>query len=241
MPDSHSSLTFRDLAIGYGKGKSRREVGCGFSAELHESTLVVLIGKNGTGKSTLLRTIAGFLPPIVGEISIDGTPIKELSRRELARKVAVVLTGQIETGFLSVAEVVAMGRQPHTGFSGILSQGDKEICEKSLKSVNAAHLAHKIFSELSDGEKQRVMIAKALAQETPFILLDEPTAFLDYPSRLETIQMLRELSHKERKAILFSCHDVEIAVSNADSLWLMAKDRLVNMQPEDFDLKMLYE
>lgn len=241
MQDSHSAITFHNLTIGYGKGKTRREVSRNLSGKLSESTLVALIGRNGTGKSTLLRTIAGFLLPIDGEVCIGGVSIKELSRNELARKIAIVLTGHIETGFLSVAEIVAMGRQPHTGFSGILNRHDKDVCEKSLKSVNAAHLSHKVFRELSDGEKQRVMIAKALAQETPCILLDEPTAFLDYPSRLETIKMLRNLSHDEGKSILFSCHDVEIAAENADSLWLMKKDEIVNLRPEDFELTTLYE
>lgn len=241
MNNSDSSISFHNLTTGYDKGKSYREVSRNLSAELSESTLVALIGRNGTGKSTLLRTIAGFLPPIEGEVCIDDTAIWTLSRRDLARKIAVVLTRHLETGFLTVAEIVAMGRQPHTGFSGILGKRDKEICEKSLKSVNAAHLLQKTFRELSDGEKQRVMIAKALAQETPFILLDEPTAFLDYPSRLETIQMLRNLAHDEGKSILFSCHDVEIAVSNADKLWLMKKDQITELQPIEFDLKMLYE
>lgn len=235
------SLSFRDLTIGYGKGRSRREVSRSLSGDLCAGSLVALFGNNGRGKSTLLRTLAGLLPPLEGEVLICGVAARQLSRAEFSKNVAVVLTQTNDTAFLTAYEVVAMGRQPYTGLSGILGNADRRICEKALESVGATHLAQKTFRQLSDGEKQRVMIAKALAQDTPVVLLDEPTAFLDYPSRLDTTALLRRLAHEGGKAILFSSHDVEMASSHADRVWVLAKDHIENMQPADFNLKMLYE
>ena len=236
MNDFSHNMVFENLSIGYGKGKNSHKICQGLEGKLCTGSLTVLMGRNGIGKSTFLRTLAGFIKPIEGKIFIDGVECGTLSRKDMARRVAVVLTGIVETDFLTVGEVVAMGRQPHTRFSGMLNDTDKTICREALKSVNATHLERCTFGHLSDGEKQRVMIAKALAQDTPFILLDEPTAFLDYPSKLETMQLLRELAHEKYKSILLSCHDIDLATKHADVLWLMKNNHIEFLPPKNFAL-----
>jgi iron complex transport system ATP-binding protein len=197
----------------------------GISQQLSAGELTCLLGQNGSGKSTLLRTIAGFQPPLKGRILIDGKPLPSYSDGERARITGVVLTDKTNVGGITVFDLVALGRHPHTGFFGGLKKNDKEIVFLSMERAGIAHKADSYVSELSDGERQKAMIAKALAQECPVILLDEPTAFLDVNSRIETMLLLRELAEKEQKSILLSTHDIESAIRMGDRFWLMSKDK----------------
>lgn len=206
-----------NLSIGY----ATRIVASGINMELEAGKLLCLIGENGVGKSTLLRTLAGFQKPISGELLIDGVQLQDIPKRELAKKIAVVLTDKLDVLNTTVYELVAMGRMPYTGFFGRLSEADKVIVEDSLK-ITGVEPSRKV-SNLSDGERQKVMIARALAQQTPYIFLDEPTAFLDYPSKVRTMEMLKKLAHDYNKTILLSTHDLEIALDIADRLVMMEK------------------
>lgn len=206
-----------NLSIGY----ATRIVASGINMELEAGKLLCLIGENGVGKSTLLRTLAGFQKPISGELLIDGVQLQDIPKRELAKKIAVVLTDKLDVLNTTVYELVAMGRMPYTGFFGRLSEDDKVIVEDSLK-ITGVEPSRKV-SNLSDGERQKVMIARALAQQTPYIFLDEPTAFLDYPSKVRTMEMLKKLAHDYNKTILLSTHDLEIALDIADRLVMMEK------------------
>ncbi len=219
-------LTLDHLTIGYGKGRCRHVVGADLCASLPPASLTALVGPNGTGKSTLLRTLAGFLAPLDGAARLQGDAIAGFAPAELARRIAVVLTQRVETDFLSVQAVVESGRTPYTGFSGRLTERDRSVVSEALVLTDTERFARRMLSTLSDGERQRVMIAKALAQETPVILLDEPTAFLDFPGKMEVMNLLLRLSRERRKTILLSTHDLEPAFRLADRLWLLSADGL---------------
>ena len=216
-------LTTEKLTIGY---SARKPVAANLSLTLAKGQLTSLLGPNGVGKSTLLRTLANLQPPLSGSITVGGTSIASLSASELSRAIALVLTDRVTAGGLTVFELVSLGRQPYTGFFGRLSSADKELVIKSITDVGIAAKADCHVSELSDGERQKVMIAKALAQQTPIIILDEPTAFLDAAARVEVMLLLRRLAAESQKAILLSTHDVETALQLSDNLWLMNSNGL---------------
>lgn len=203
------------LSIGYQKDHS---VLSDINAEVESGRLTCLIGKNGIGKSTLLKTISGFLPPLSGHIFLDNTSLSSLSHKELSHKISVVLTTKPDIRKITAYEMVGMGRAPYTGFFGTLNAQDKEIVTKSLRAVGIEHLSERMIDSLSDGERQKVMIAKALAQATPIILLDEPTAFLDFHSKADIFRLLHEKVVETNKIILLSTHDLELAVRFADTL-----------------------
>ena len=192
--------------------------------QLHAGELTCLLGANGTGKSTLLRTLSASQPALGGALDILGKPLAEYTEKERSRTIGVVLTDKTFAGGLSVYELVGLGRQPHTGFFGRLSKEDKRIIEEAMENVGIAHKARSYTAELSDGERQKVMIAKALVQECPLILLDEPTAFLDVVSRIEIMHLLHRLAVEQQKAILLSTHDIEQALVLSDKLWLLSKE-----------------
>jgi iron complex transport system ATP-binding protein len=219
-------LCINNLAIGYKSKKKNQLIAEGLNATLHSGELTCLIGSNGIGKSTLLRTLAGFQKPIAGEILISGKSITDYSAQELAQKISVVLTEKV-TGELTVTELVGMGRSPYTGFFGKLTAEDDAIVQYAIEQVQITHLAQRTISTLSDGERQKAMIAKALAQQTPLILLDDPTAFLDHPSKKEILQLLKQLSREQNKIIFLSTHDLELALSTADKIWTMNKNGLI--------------
>ncbi|MDR2885897.1 MAG: ABC transporter ATP-binding protein [Rikenellaceae bacterium] len=177
-----------------------------------------LVGRNGTGKSTLLRTIAGLMKPLAGEISIDGKPLQSLDPRRVAAMISFVSTDEVRVTNLRVQDVVGLGRAPYTNWIGRLTAGDRTHVERALSLVGMSDFAAKGMDTLSDGERQRVMIARALAQDTPIILLDEPTAFLDLPNRYEICLLLRDLAHRQGKSIIFSTHDLNIALEMCDTL-----------------------
>ncbi len=225
-----TNIILQHLSIGYRQRHHQRTVAEDLCAHLQGGQLTCLIGANGTGKSTLLKTMAGVLPPLTGSILIkeredDGEEKQErldsLSTRQLARKVSVVLTSGDEPFNLTTEETIALGRSPYTGFWGTLAPQDQAVVDEAICQTGIADLRNRSVPSLSDGERQKVMIAKALAQQTPIIYLDEPTAFLDYPSKVELLQLLCRLAHTLDKTILLSTHDVELTLQLADCLWLM--------------------
>jgi iron complex transport system ATP-binding protein len=226
------------LAIGYTrKGRKRRVVHASLELQLYAGCLTSLLGLNGAGKSTLLRTLCGFQPALEGEIRIKGRRLSACSQEELSRIIGVVLTEKTNTGGITATELVALGRHPYTGFFGRLKADDKRIVAESLAAVGMTHKATAYVSELSDGERQKVMIAKALAQQCPVIILDEPTAFLDVRSRIETMSLLHHLATEQGKTILLSTHDLDLALQMSDCLWLQEKGRPVSCgTPEDLIL-----
>ena len=213
----------KDLCIGYRTGKQEKIVHQHLNFELRAGELTCLLGANGAGKSTLLRTLSASQPSLGGELTMLGKRVSDFTEKERSRTIGVVLTDKTFAGGLSVYELVALGRQPHTGFFGRLTKEDKRIVEEAMESVGIAHKAKNYTAELSDGERQKVMIAKALVQECPLILLDEPTAFLDVVSRIEIMHLLHRLAIEQEKAILLSTHDIEQALVLSDKLWLLTK------------------
>jgi len=214
----------QDLSIGYRTGKQEKIVHEHLNFQLHAGELTCLLGANGTGKSTLLRTLSASQAALSGKLDIMGKPLTEYTEKERSRTIGVVLTDKTFAGGLSVYELVGLGRQPHTGFFGRLNKEDKRIIEEAMEHVGIAHKAHSYTAELSDGERQKAMIAKALVQECPLILLDEPTAFLDVVSRIEIMHLLHRLAVEQQKAILLSTHDIEQALVLSDKLWLLSKE-----------------
>lgn len=216
------ALQTENLSIGYaGKRKEPIVVAKELNLELYKGCLTTLLGLNGSGKSTLLRTLCGFLKPLGGAITIEGRPAESYSRSEFALTVGIVLTDKTNAGGITARELVSLGRHPHTGFWGKLGEEDEAIVQESLEAVHIDHKAEKYYAELSDGEKQKVVIAKALAQACPIIILDEPTAFLDVKSRAETMELLHELAQEKGKSILLSTHDLDLAVRKSDRIWVL--------------------
>lgn len=232
-------LSAKDLTVGYSDKKGGSlEVQSALNLELRAGELTSLMGQNGAGKSTLIRCLAGFAKPLMGEVSISGKPINRLSEREISKLVSVVLTENISQVGLSVYDLVSTGRYPYTGFFAKLSAEDHAKVEESLAIVGMNHFAHKMLNELSDGERQKVMVAKALAQETPIVILDEPTAFLDLPSRIELMHVLHQLAVDHGKAVLLSTHDLEQALRFSDTVWLIAGEKSIECgSPEDLLLQ----
>ena len=225
-----AALSLSHLSTGYGSHIVSRDI----CADLPRGSLTCLIGPNGAGKSTLLRTIAGFQPPLHGHISY--TPFsrflslsKELpaaKQQHLSRILSIVLTDNSHIHGLSVRDVVGLGRTPYTPLLGGLSAADTAIVDSCLQRIGISHLADRMIHTLSDGERQKVMIAKAIAQQTDIILLDEPTSFLYYPDKVHTLQLLRDIAVQEHKAILCSTHEIELVLELADFVWFIHSDRL---------------
>lgn len=231
------AITLRDVTTGYSAKGHQTVITKGINAELYPSELTCLLGPNGAGKSTLLKTLSAFLPPISGDIIIDGRRLDNYNESRLARTISVVLTERISLNNMSVYELVGMGRSPYTGFWGRISQTDRRIVETAIDMVGIGGLRHRQMQTLSDGERQKVMIAKSLAQETPIVFLDEPTAFLDYPSKVEIMQLLLRLAREKNKTVFLSTHDLELALQIADKIWLVDKEHGLRIgTPEDLSL-----
>lgn len=233
----HDTIRVRDLVTGYKNRSAITRVSELSDATLRGGELTCLLGPNGAGKSTLLRTLAAFQPAIGGRIDIGERSVAEYSRSELSRLIGVVLTERVSLDNMTVDELVGLGRSPYTGFWGRLSEHDSEIVDHAVRLVGIEQLRSRQVHTLSDGERQKVMIAKALAQETPIIFLDEPSAFLDYPSKVEIMQLLHRLAHEEGKTVFMSTHDLELALQIADMIWLIDKSHGVRIgTPEDLAL-----
>lgn len=224
-------LQTQNLNIGY----SSKLVQENLSLSLEKGSLVCLLGTNGCGKSTLLRTLAYLQKPLSGEIFFEGKPLSKMTNEERSTLFALVLTDSIEVENMTVYELVSMGRFPYTSWNGKLMQEDRLIIEKVLSQVNLIDKKYQFISQLSDGEKQRTVIAKALAQETSLVILDEPTAHLDLPSRIEVMMLLKKLAHEMGKCFILSSHELDLSMQLADAIWLMDKGVHVGI-PEDLML-----
>lgn len=241
------NVLFQELSIGYRTGRKVKVIAERLTGELTSGELTCLVGRNGTGKSTFLRTIAGLQPPLAGKILLqnlgdrllDSSPNHEpvaldaLSANERAKLISIVLTQKPDVQNMTVEEVVGLGRSPYTGFFGGLSAKDRTIVGEAMEQVGMTALAQRNIQTLSDGERQKVMIAKALAQQAPIILLDEPTAFLDHPSKVELMQMLRQMAKEMDKTIVLSTHDIELAVKIATRFLLLSEKGLQEVQASE--------
>lgn len=232
-----ATIRMSDLRIGYRTRHGEHTVADRLSATIPSGELTCLLGRNGAGKSTLLRTLSAFQPALDGSVQLLGRELGSYSDRELSHLLGVVLTDKCDLTNMTVVDLVGMGRAPYTGFWGRLSAADRQLVDEAVAAVGIEALANRKIETLSDGERQKVMIAKALAQQTPVILLDEPTAFLDYPSKVEIMQLLHRLTRETGKTIFLSTHDLELALQIADCIWLMKRDEpLATGTPEDLSL-----
>jgi iron complex transport system ATP-binding protein len=240
------NVRFQELTIGYRTGRNVKVIAERLTGELTGGELTCLVGRNGTGKSTFLRTIAGLQAPLGGRVEVtpprpsqgegvgeNSVSIHSLSANERAKMIGVVLTQKPDVQNMTVEEVVGLGRTPYTGFFGTLSKADCAIVAEAMEQVGIRPLAQRNIQMLSDGERQKVMIAKALAQQTPVILLDEPTAFLDYPSKVEMMQMLRQMAKEMDKTIVLSTHDIELAAKIATRFLLLSEKGLQEVQASE--------
>jgi iron complex transport system ATP-binding protein len=238
-------ISTEGLEIGFAaKGaRSRSTVVAGnINVKLHSGEVVCLLGPNGSGKSTLIRTLAGLHPKLDGNISLYGQDLTGFTIKDIAKKVSTVLTDRVTVGNLSVYELVSFGRSPYTGWLGELKPEDRESVEWAIEATGINKFVDRDILRLSDGERQKVMMARASEQDTSTILLDEPTAHLDLPNRVEIIRLLRELAHETKKGILLSTHELDLALKAADTLWLISTNgKLVTGTPEDLVLDGTFE
>lgn len=228
-------LELRNLSVGYDR---KRPVVSDINLQLENGKLTCLIGANGTGKSTLLKTLIGFLPPLSGHLSVDDRDLTSFSRQELSTTISVVLAQQLDIENLTVTEVISLGRSPYTNFMGHLTARDNAVIDDVFTIIGITSLKQRLIKNLSDGERQKVMIARALAQETPIIYLDEPTAFLDFKSKVETFSLLKRMANEFNKLILFSTHDLELAIRFADQLLEIKNHQLVVTNVSDVQSEM---
>jgi len=241
-PAHNVAIELRCLAIGYGLGRDKSSVAEALSAQFEAGKLTCLLGNNGVGKSTLLRTIAGLQRPLGGSVTIDigsgRKNVAEMSRHELAMAEGVVLTDRPYAINLTVKELVAMGRTPHTGLLGRLSEADREAVNHAIEVTGIGGFAMKKVKNLSDGMLQKAMIAKTLAAQTPIILLDEPTAYLDFAAKADVMRLLWKLAHDENKTVLATTHDLQLALWYSDDVAVMSGDGVEVGSPHDMAHRM---
>jgi len=222
-----------NLSIGYQSKKNTTYVAKDINLTLDKGVLVCILGKNGIGKSTLLRTLTNVQPKLSGEIILNGKPLETISNAELAKKMSLVLTERIPESNLTVYELIALGRQPYTNWIGALTKEDLNFIEVAIQQTNIKDIVYKKHYELSDGQLQKVMIARALVQNTEIITLDEPTAHLDLHNKIEIFQLLKKLSQDLHKTILISTHEIHLALQLADELWLMNDNDILTGKTEE--------
>jgi len=230
---SHTLLTTSNLIIGYPSKKEDKEIAKNINIELKKGELVCLVGKNGIGKSTLLRTLSKMQPRLGGDILLENKKIDEFSRIDLAKIISLVMTERIPSSNLTVYELIALGRQPYTNWIGKLLKEDLDQIHEAIKQSHLTELMHDRCDKLSDGQLQRAMICRALAQNTDLIILDEPTAHLDVQHKIETFRLLKKIAHELNRAILISTHEIQLATQISDSLWLMTDDKIISGKPSD--------
>lgn len=218
-------LKFENLSTGYNQGSGKKIIiHNGLNCIVGRGELITLLGPNGAGKSTLLKTLTGMIPALAGEVYYNESNLAHISKKEIAKKVAVVLTDKIEDRYLNAFDIVGTGRYPYGSFLGNLTSTDKDKIVSALKTVGAYDLVARYFYSLSDGEKQKILLARAIAQDTPLILLDEPTAFIDSPGKVIIMNLLNKLVVNHQKTILLTTHDTELALRYATKLWLLGKE-----------------
>lgn len=224
-------LTSSNLSIGYTTKKEQIVIAQNLNLNLKSGTLIALIGANGIGKSTLLRTLTGIQKPLSGSVFLNEKDLKKFNAQELAQNLSLVLTEKLPPSNLTVFELIALGRQPYTNWLGTLSAIDLEKVNQAIALVQIEHLAQKKHFEISDGQLQKVLIARALAQDTPLIILDEPTTHLDLLHKVSVFKLLKKLSQETNKCILFSTHDVDLAIQLSDEMIVMTEKSVVQDEP----------
>jgi iron complex transport system ATP-binding protein len=235
--DTDEILSLCALRIGYGEGRKKNALLSPLTASAGRGEMIALIGKNGIGKSTLLRTLAGLQPSLSGDITYSGKSISEYSRTDLARTIGYISTEIVKVTNMRVYDLVALGRFPYTNWFGKIDERNHVIITDSIEKTGMSSLSWRFISELSDGERQKAMIARILAQDTGLLVMDEPTAFLDIGSKFEILHLMHTLSQKNGKTIIFSTHDLNVALSQADKIWLIADDNILEGAPEDLMLQ----
>lgn len=218
-------LTTYNLEVGY----KRKKVLSNIDLVINSGEVLTILGANGIGKSTLIKTLTGEISPIGGQVIVAGKPIESYTQKELSKHIAIVTTDKVQAGGLKVIELINLGRHPHTGYFGRLADKDIQIVRKAMNDVGIAHKENSYLSELSDGERQKVMIARAIAQQTPIIILDEPFSFLDTASRIEILSLLKNICRTDNVGILLSSHDVSQAMRMSDRIVLVDKDREITV------------
>ncbi|AVR46662.1 ABC transporter ATP-binding protein [Christiangramia fulva] len=230
---SNIVLKTEDLSIGYQRKKEDILVASGIGLEISEGELVAVIGVNGAGKSTLLKTLSGILQPVEGKVFIDEKELNFIQHEDLARMVSLVLTEQFLSKNLKVFELIALGRQPYTNWIGRLTQNDLKKILEAMKLVDIEAVKNKKCHELSDGQFQKVLIARALAQDTPLIILDEPTNHLDLYHKAYVLKLLQRLSKETGKAIIFASHEINLAVQLCDRLIIIKDGKAISGTPSE--------
>ncbi len=234
MQSTKPLVRIENLRVGYRQGKQSLELIRPFAQEVYPGELICLLGPNGSGKSTLMRTLSGLQKPLSGSIFIHGNNLFHYSRKALAKQLSLVLTERIRIGPMKVYHMLSLGRYPHLGWTGRLSDRDKSVIQEAVRQTGIDNFLERQVEELSDGETQKVMIARALIQDTPLIFLDEPTAHLDLPNRLEILELLRRLTREAGKTIILSTHELSLALRMADRIWLLQADQSLHTgSPED--------
>jgi iron complex transport system ATP-binding protein len=234
-------LSFRDLEIGFTSGKFRQVLLPPLNGSAAKGELIAVIGKNGIGKSTLLRTFAGLQDLITGKLTIEGKNIAEFSRLQLSAKIGYISTEIIKVSNMKVYDLVSLGRFPHTNWLGRIDLDDHNMIMEAISKTGMREFSNRPVTELSDGERQRAMIAMVLAQDAGIMIMDEPTAFLDISSKYEIIHLMNELTRNRDKTVIFSTHDLATAMSQADKIWLLKEQGLTEGAPEDLMLEGSFE
>lgn len=237
MKSTMALMHIEALEIGYKRGLEAGKIVAGpLALDLYAGQLVCLLGPNGSGKSTLLRTLSGLQPSLHGTIEVMGDRLERMAPAQIAKIISLVLTDNVRSGNLDVYSLIALGRYPHTGWLGRLGKKDKEMIDLAIQSTYTSSFLQRKIDSLSDGECQKVMLARALAQDTPLIILDEPTAHLDLPSRIQLMRLLHQLAKEMNKAILIATHELDLALQAADKIWLMHEGKLSTGLPEQLVL-----
>jgi iron complex transport system ATP-binding protein len=228
----HTVLKTTNLSVGYPSKTENRIIADKINVDLKKGKLTCLLGKNGVGKSTLLRTLSKMQPRLGGSVELENRNIDDYARNDLAKKISLVLTERIPTSNLTVFELIALGRQPYTNWIGKLNQEDRQQIHLAIEQSHLKSLVDQRCDELSDGQLQRAMICRALAQNTDIIILDEPTAHLDIQHKIETFKLLSNIARKLNRSILISTHEIQLATQMADELWLMTNNKIITGEPK---------
>jgi iron complex transport system ATP-binding protein len=234
MDINNHILTTSNLCIGYSSKKDTNTIASKINLSLKRGELIALIGANGIGKSTLLRTLIGIQPPLSGDVILNGKKISEYDSVSFAQNLSIVLTEKLPPSNLTVFEIIALGRQPYTNWLGNLSDNDIFKINEAMELTQTTSLAEKKHYEISDGQLQNVLVARALAQDTPLIILDEPTTHLDLLHKVSLFKLLKKLTKETNKCILFSTHDIDMAIQISDEMIIMTNENVVQNQPCNF-------
>lgn len=231
MINNTNILQTKNLSIGYTSKKEVKTIATDITVSLNKGKLITLIGGNGIGKSTLLRTITAIQKPISGEVFLNEKDIFSMDNSDLAQQQSLVLTDKLPSSNLTVWELIALGRQPYTNWIGNLTDDDYSKIKTAVQLTNIEHLTEKKHYEISDGQLQKVLIARALTQDTDLIILDEPTTHLDLFNKVSVFKLLQKLAHETEKCILFSTHDIDLAIQLSDEMIVMTKENTIQDQP----------